>query len=311
MKIFKGALLLALVLSNTSPALAATKVIKVVPAKAISSLTFSGAPGDQFFGASTSSNSIIYIGTVESATATPALGMSDGYIAAILATGVKQWELRLGGVTDDIATAVAKDKSGNYWVLGASCDPAVSVAINPVAPGINPDSATAEPTTSPTTFNRIFIWKVSSTGSLLASYNLTSPQSIFPKTLTSSATGFTITGDLADSTSFTLPIDSVGVFGSISPLTLKKIVPPAIDVIAAGSYTFKSFISKTTILGIPSWKPKTPTPVVLEYTKAKTLKAAYSIKGTVIFRAWQSGLGLVLITQDVNSTLVYVLPLVA
>lgn len=311
MKILKGVLALALVLMCATPAVAATKVIKVIPAKAITTLTFSGALGDQYLGATTSANSIVYVGTVESNTASPSLGLSDGYIAAISATGTKQWELRLGGVTDDIATAVAKDKSGNYWVLGASSDPVVTIEVNPVVPGLNPDSATAEPTSSPTSFNRIFIWKVSPIGSLVASYNLPSDQPIFPKSITPSTTGFTITGDLADSTSFTLPLDSLGVFGSISPLTLKKITPRAIDVVSAGTYTFKSFISKTAILGIPSWKPKTPTPVILEYTKAKTLKAAYSIKGTIIYRAWQQGIGLVVITQDANSTVVYVLPLVA
>ena len=311
MKIFKAVLVLTLVASTTSPAMAATKVVKVIPAKVISTLTFSGAAGDQYFGASTSTNSIIYVGTVESATATASLGMSDGYIAAISAAGTKQWELRLGGAADDIATAVAKDKSGNYWVLGASCDPVVTIAATPVAPGLNPDSATAEATTSPTSFNRIFIWKVSPTGSLLATYNLASEINIFPKNLTPSASGFTVTGALTDSSSFTLPIDASGVFGSISPVTIKSVTPPAIDVIAAGSYTFKSFLSKTTIIGIPSWKPKVATQVVVQYNKAKTLKAAYSIKGSVIYRAWQSGLGLVMITQDANSTLVYVLPLVA
>ena len=311
MKILKRVLLIALIASSASPAFAATKPVKVIPAKPISTIALSSAPGDQFFSALTTTNSIVYVGTVESSTSTPSLGLSDGYIASISAAGTKQWEVRLGGRLDDIATAISKDKSGNYWVLGASAEAATPIAITPVIPGINPDSASADAASSPTNLNRVVIWKVSPTGTLLASYNFASTQSIYPKTLTPTPTGFVVTGDLADSTSFTLPIDSQGVFGVLSPVTIKQIAPPAIDAIPAGTYVFKSFISKTTIVGIPTWKPKLPTPVIVEYNKAKAVKAAYSIKGTVVFRAWQSGLGLVVIAQDINSTAVYVIPLIA
>ena len=101
-----------------------------------------------------------------------------------------------------------------------------------------------------------------------------------------------------------------GIFTELAPLTIKLAVVPAITVINAGSYTFKSFISKTTIIGIPSWKAKTPTPVVLEYNKAKTLKAAYALKGNITHRIWQAGTGLVVISDLGSSTAIYNLVLV-
>lgn len=286
------------------------KVIKVVSAKPIATVFLSGAAGDQFFGATTAPGSIVYVGTVESATATPALGKSDGYVAAISSTGVFQWEVRLGTALDDIATAIVRDKAGNYWVMGASSQPIAPTAIAPVESTLNPDSATVETTTAPATFNRLILWKLSSSGTLLSTFQYDSTQELYPKVLTLGSTSLSITGDLADGTSFSMQSNFEGIFTELAPLTIKPAVVPAITVINAGSYTFKSFISKTTIIGIPSWKAKTPTPVVLEYNKAKTLKAAFALKGNVTHRIWQAGTGLVVISDLGSSTAIYNLVLV-
>ena len=308
---FKVCAALALLLLPTISAHAApvSKAVKVTTAKPIAIINLSGAPGDQFFGATTSSGSIVYVGTVESATTTASLGLSDGYVAAISATGMGQWDIRLGTALDDIATSILRDKTGNYWVLGATSQPTPVVAIAPVQPSINPDSATVDTITVPTTFNRLLLWKLSSTGALLSTFQYDSMQDLYPKTLTLGATALTITGDLADGSSFSLQSDFDGAFSGFSPLTVKPPIASAITITKAGSYTFKSFLSKGAISGIPTWKPKTPTPVVVEYNKANTLKAAFSLKGNVTNRIWQAGIGLVVISDLGSSTAIYALPL--
>lgn len=307
---FKVTAVFALLVLSTYSANAApvSKVVKVVAAKPIATVTLSGAAGDQFFGATTSPGSIVYVGTVESGTTT-ALGLSDGYVSAISPTGSRQWELRLGTALDDIATAILRDKTGNYWVLGATSQPTPAVAIAPVQPSINPDSATVETTTAPVTFNRVLLWKLSASGALLATYQYDSSQELYPKTLTLGATALTITGDLADGSSFSLQSDFNGEFTGFATLTSKPAVAPPITITKAGTYTYKSFISKGTIIGIPSWKPKTPTPVIVEYNKANTLKAAFSLKGNVTNRIWQAGIGLIVISDLGSSTAIYALPL--
>ena len=302
-----GLLLLPAISAHAAPV---SKVVKVVTAKPIATATLSGAAGDQFFGVTTAPGSIVYVGTVESATTTPVLGGSDGYVSALSATGVRQWEARLGTSADDIATAIVRDKTGDYWVLGATSQPAVPVPPTSAEPSLNPDSATVETTTAPTTFNRLLLWKISSTGTLLSTYQYDSTQELYPKTLTLGTTALSITGDLTDGTSFTLQSDFSGLFSGFAPLTIKPVIAPAIAVIKAGSYTYKSFISKTTIIGIPSWKAKVPTPVILEYNKANTLKAAFAVKGNVINRIWQPGIGLVVIADLGASTAIYALALI-
>jgi hypothetical protein len=308
---FKVSAVLALLVLFTYSANAApvSKVVKVVAAKPIATITLSGAAGDQFFGVTTSPESIVYVGTVESGT-TIALGLSDGYVSAISPTGTRQWELQLGTALDDIATSILRDKVGNYWVLGATSQPIPPVVIAPPAPSLNPDSATVETTTAPVTFNRALLWKLSNSGALLATYQYDSPQELYPKTLTLGATALTITGDLADGSSFSLQSDFNGVFTGFAPLTIKSAVAPAITITKAGTYTYKSFISKGAIIGIPTWKPKTPTPVIVEYNKANTLKSAFSLKGNVTNRIWQAGIGLVVISDLGSSTAIYALPLV-
>jgi len=79
-------------------------------------------------------------------------------------------------------------------------------------------------------------------------------------------------------------------------------------VIPAGASTFKSFISSTAIVGIPSWKPKSSIPVVLQYAKVPNLKAAYSLKGTVNYVYYQSGMGLIVISDQSTNYAIYLFP---
>jgi hypothetical protein len=67
---------------------------------------------------------VAIVGTVESGlvniVTSPTLGGSDGFISALDKTKKLVWNLRLGSSSDDIATAVTKDREGFFWVVG--CD---------------------------------------------------------------------------------------------------------------------------------------------------------------------------------------------
>mgnify|MGYP007006555443 CR=1 FL=1 len=68
--------------------------------------------------------SIVLVGTTESATS-PWLGgtltgLSDGFITSYSSIGAPMWNLRLPGLTDEIATNAAIDADGSIWVVGAS-----------------------------------------------------------------------------------------------------------------------------------------------------------------------------------------------
>jgi len=81
---------------------------------------------------------------------------------------------------------------------------------------------------------------------------------------------------------------------------IPTVKPPAIETIKAGTNKITSFISKTTIIDIPSWRAKVPTPVIVKYTKAGKALAANSLPGKVKKVLWQSGIGTVVLVE-VNS----------
>ena len=310
------ALVLLFSYSSTIAIAAPAKPVKVVAAKALLTSSLSGSSADEIVGIIHTTQGFIFSGTVESNTASPllsaaGLGKSDGFISAVGYAGSRIFDLRLGTSADDVATGVTRDKSGIYWVVGATSNPISRVDTAVAVPAINPDNAAVESITVPTGLNRLLVWKISATGSLLSTYTYDPVQEIYPQEISQGTSGFTITGLLADATSFSINMDAAGAFSAIAPVTIKKVVQPELVVIKAGTNTYKSFISKTTIIGIPTWKAKSPTPVVVQYNKANTLKAAYSLKGTVIYQKWQSSIGLVVVTQTTGSYSLYVLPLVA
>ncbi len=281
------------------------KSISVIAAKPILTTTLSGAAGDQILGLATTPNSIVITGVMESQTV---FGRSDGFITSLDAKGKVSWTLHLGGPLDDLASGATRDAAGNFWVVGAS--PQVSAApTTNTASALNPDGVIADTVPVSDSTPRVFtVWKVSADGKLLSTYSYPMNMGVYPRTIAVSGSGFIAGGDLADGTSFTLSISSLGEFSNLATFTSKRINPVAITVIPAGTATFKSFISSTTIVGIPSWKPKSAIPVVLQYAKVPTLRAAYSLKGTVNTLLYQSGLGLVVVADQASAYAIYLFP---
>ena len=105
-----------------------------------------------------------------------------------------------------------------------------------------------------------------------------------------------ITKDLTTQ-QFSILLDQSGSFSRFTPGKIPAQKPPAIATIKAGVNNLKSFISKTTIIGIPSWRAKSPTPVIVKYTKAGKALAANSFTGKVKKILWQSGVGAVVLVE--------------
>lgn len=300
------ALALVISLSIISPTAAAA--IKVLPSKpAITAVSPAGS-GDQISDIALNSNLLAVVGTVESGltdfVTSPTLGGSDGFISAFDRSKKLIWNLRLGSSNDDIATAVTRDREGFFWVVGATSQPTDTITVAIDASAVNLDSVTAENVVTPqNTLNRLALWKIGFNGEISQTYFSDVNGLIAPTAIILSGASLKIVGSLTErerTEQFSISASLTGVF---SEITIGKILTPkspAIERIKAGPNRITSFISKTTIIDIPSWRAKKPTPVVVKYTKKGKALAANSLPGKVKKVLWQSGIG-VAVLVEVNS----------
>ena len=297
---------LVIQLSAISPA--ASAAIKVLLSKpAIVAVSPAGS-GDQISDIALDSNSLAIVGTVENGltdiVTSPTLGGSDGFISAFDKARNLLWNLRLGSASDDIATAITKDRYGSFWVVGATSKP---IEITPVVTDdstVNLDSVSAEGAVIPqNTLNRLVLWKVGSTGEISQTFFSDVTGLIAPSAITLSGASLKIIGSFTQeqkTEQFSISASFDGVF---SELKLGKIVTPkpqSIETIKAGPNKITSFISKTTIIDVPSWRAKKPTPVIVKYTNKGKALAANSLPGKVKKVLWQSNIGTAVLVE-VNS----------
>jgi hypothetical protein len=174
--------------------------------------------------------SIVLVGTTESATS-PWLGgtltgLSDGFITSYSSIGAPMWNLRLPGLTDEIATNAAIDADGSIWVVGASSSQVVPTPTPSPTRVLNPDNVVIDPTQPAITpLNRIKLWQVSSTGNLLNSYEYVSQNIITPRKILISASNLIIVGNLYEKSAtsgFYLSTTKTGVFSPIIKIGSKS-----------------------------------------------------------------------------------------
>jgi hypothetical protein len=72
-------------------------------------------------------------------------------------------------------------------------------------------------------------------------------------------------------------------------------------LVASGTNSWATFISAGVISGIPTWKPKTPTPVLLQLGKKGEVISATSFTGTPVAIATNNQMGTVVITDSGTS----------
>ena len=310
---FRFAIALISLFLITPTASAAVKVVASrSPIIAISPV----GSGDQIFDIATNSSGVAIVGTVENGaldlTPSPTLGGSDGFISLVDKSKVRLWDLRLGTSNDDIATAIASDKIGNFWVVGSTSKALEPSVVNSADPTIiNLDNVLVDPAIVPTnSLTRLMAWKVSPSGQLLGSYFYDTDGVIVPTQISLNTTGFKVIGNLtknAVTNKFQLSLDFMGAFTNLTDLKLKTIKAPPIATIKAGTNNLKSFISKTTIIDIPSWRAKSPTPVLVKYTKNGKALAANSFSGKVSKVLWQSGIGAAVLVESKDELEVHIL----
>lgn len=299
---------LVLVIPLSFTATIAQAAVKVLPSKpALTAISPSGS-GDQISDFAVGTSVIAIVGTIESGlvnlVTSSTLGGSDGFISALDKNKKLLWNLRLGSVQDDIATAVTRDKEGNFWVVGATSKPletATAMVDNSLS---NLDSVTVEAVKTPrNTLNRLALWKIGTTGQLSQSYFYDVDGLIAPTAISLSGTTLQVVGNLSKelvTQQFSISADLAGSLSNFKLGKISTVKPPAIETIKAGTNKITSFISKTTIIDIPSWRAKVPTPVIVKYTKSGKALAANSLPGKVKKVIWQTGIGAVVLVE-VNS----------
>lgn len=293
---------LSIISSNASAA------IKVLPSKpAITAVSPAGS-GDQISDLALNSNLLAVVGTVETGLAdfvtSPTLGGSDGFISTFDRSKKLIWNLRLGSASDDIATAITRDREGFFWVVGATSRPTDTATVAIDASAINLDLISVEKPISPkNTLNRLVLWKIGSNGEIAQTFFSDVNGLIAPTAITLSGASLKVVGNITEqerTEQFSISASLAGVFSEIIIGKILTPKPPAIERIKAGPNRITSFISKTTIVDIPIWRAKKPTPVIVKYTNKGKALAANSLPGKVKKVLWQSGIGAAVLVE-VNS----------
>ena len=289
---------------------AATNVSKVLPAKPLITATLNGMPEDEISAAITTTSSLVITGTVTGTvgdwvTAAP-LGGSDGFISSINFSGQRNWDLRLGSSGDEIASTLIRDKSGNYWIIGSAAKPvATSPTPTPSTSAssvLNPDGVVVDPQPAPTApLDQLMVWKVSRTGTLMATFSFSAPGTIFPNSISLKGNFFTASGEVASggaTKKFTILFDSEGNFSQMILAKLSNAPGNSVLNLPAGVNHWRISTSSAPIIGIPSWKPKRAFPIAILYSKAgKILDARYFTTSPRFF-LWQAGIGLVAVSEQ-------------
>ena len=110
--------------------------------------------------------------------------------------GVERWKLTLEGFADQIAMAAATDKDGTIWLAGMSAASIATETVTATAPATNVDDVIVEPVTNVRNdLSTITLWKVSPTGSLLATQSDTPTAPMLITAISHTSTGMTILGD--------------------------------------------------------------------------------------------------------------------
>jgi hypothetical protein len=95
---------------------------------------------------------------------------------------------------------------------------------------------------------------------------------------------------------------AVTKFSALSkPTWNSRYLAKSTALVASGTNSWVTFISAGVISGIPTWKPKTPTPVLLQLGKKGEVISAASFAGTPVAIATNNQMGTVVITDSGTS----------
>jgi hypothetical protein len=265
------AVLVAALLAFSTPAEAAQKRVAV---KKIEKIAVT--PAAELLVANGSS--IITISNLDSTTSDIALNAIDIYGASI-------WSKVIDSGNHEIAMAAAKDNSGNLWIAGFSAAPARQESVTANASAENPDSVVVEPTQlSRSDLNRLSVWKVSSTGELLASFNSNEDLPGLINSISATGTGLSIVGQYKQR-SFIQSVSSNGAFGKILYIGSSKTVLNAVVRNIDGSASVFGYSTET--LGGKKLAAKQDG-VLIKVSKSGSLTSVVRSSAINAMRSWLS-----------------------
>lgn len=138
---------------------------------------------------------------------------SLAYAKAVDSNGNELWKLQLDQSQASMASAAVVDSAGDIWIAGVT-PVAAAVSATP-SPVINPDNAVMPPITFIDDLKTLTIWKVSSTGTLAATYTSPASNVILPTSITLNGSGLAIVGSMAGeklNAGFIIFMNSSGLF---------------------------------------------------------------------------------------------------
>ena len=288
MKLKASLLAVLLALLPLAPAQAVTKPSILLTSLAPTVATnFSG--GDEVSQLLTSPSAVFLLGTIET-TSSPlvtstTLGGSDGFITALNFGGGRLWDLRVGSSGDDVATAGCIDSAGNIWIAGSS-----AIATTVVG--------------GATELNRLTIWEVSPTGLLLNTFTKDLAEVDVPTSITLKGANFIIQGisNKVGFPTFLAYLTPLGKIGVLKPLSGVPATTPQIFTAKSSAYLWQGFVAKRAIKGVKGISLHPGTDLLLKLSlKDKSLKGAYSLTGAAVAMQYQSGLGVVVLSQGASS----------
>jgi len=289
----RKALALSLILTLIPFASTGATAVKMQSLKPATVIPLSADPNDQVSTLIVSPTSIVVAGT----------SAGDGFLTSFDKTGLRiDWSLRLGGTSDDIVTTAIKDIAGNYWVAGASAQLPETQSVALIPPGaLNPSGVTPETTTAIAALTQLDLWKVSTKGVLLKSYFTTMNNVILPQGISVKSGIITVNGVIASQPSdhFTISLGADGTFESPVIASVKNSTIVATKDVKTKLSIWKSFVTSTAIKGLPTWKPKPNSNVLIRYNlNTKAVVAAYLSSRQILDFTWEKSLGIVALLSN-------------
>ena len=245
--------------------------------------------GDEISQVLAGPSAIYLVGTLESTTSplvtsTP-LGVSDGFISQLNPQGGRNWDLRLGTAGDDVASAANIGASGNIWIAGASA----------------PVSSNQNPSVGLVIFN---LWEVGPQGILENTFSKKFSDAIVPQSISFQGNSVIVQGATSriGKSSFTLKITTAGAFSTISYGNLKSAAVPGVFNTTSAAYRWLIYSTNKGIKGVTGFIPGQQTTVLIK-SSAKTgnTQGIYSVQGAPLFMQYQSGIGVVITSEDSQS----------
>lgn len=198
----------------------ATTSIAQTPMTLVTTLS----PSDQSAGMVVRGKRIYLFGTITGVVST------DGFIQALDSTGTVQWSLPLDNGSNEIATAATLDSSGNIWVVGSAArhlalpSPSTTDSATATPAVLNPDGVSVvSPIPMRQDLTSLSLWKVSPSGSLLATYTVELGGAFLARGVNVSNNAIAVVGILSTTSGFAgllIQADLNGTFGK--PIVVGK-----------------------------------------------------------------------------------------